>query len=384
MSRTSVRAVKPSVLFVSKPIVPPYHDGTKCLVRDISLRLTRVTPVVMSTDASPELPRATDVPNGASPTRLPVYASAGGFAPGVTGNLRAALWLLLKSREDLWHFVFAPNPRTSSVARGLRRLRSVPVLQTIASPPREFSSIDSLLFGDVVVAQSEWTKRQVEANAKRDWRISVIPPPVGPIEPRTSEARARARREIEVEPDVPLFVYPGDIELGNGARSVAAAVAEIIRLVPNAVVVFAYRRKTARAPEAAAELARDLPRASVRFSDSTSDVLALMAESRAVLFPVDDLWGKVDLPIVLLEAMLLGVPIIASERGPLAELGGVAHADPDDAVALATRARDFHEQEDLRTRSIEAARTHVRERHAAGVVARRYEELYLELLGERR
>lgn len=376
--------MKRRVLFVSKPIVPPYHDGTKCLVRDISLRLERVTPVVMSTDDTPELPRAVDVPTGASPIRIPVYASSGGFAPAIGGNLRAALWLLLRSRDDLWHFVFAPNPRTSRVARALRRVRRVPVLQTIASPPREFRNIDSLLFGDVVVAQSEWTRRQVETFATRPWRIEVIPPPVGPIAERTPAARARARQEIDVEPGVPLFVYPGDIELGNGAERVRAAVTEIVRLVPNAVVVFAYRRKTTRAAEVAGSLERALPRASVRFSDRTSDVLALVAESRAVLFPVDDLWGKVDLPIVLLEAMTLGVPVIAAERGPLAELGGVAHVDPDDALALATRARELHEREDLRAPMIEAARAHVRERHAARVVARRYEELYLELLGERR
>lgn len=374
--------MKRRVLFVSKPIVPPYHDGTKCFVRDISLRLERVTPVVMSTSESPELPPAADVPNGASPMRLPVYASSGGFAPGLTSNLRAALWLLLRSREDLWHFVFAPNPRTSGFARNLRRLRRVPVLQTIASPPREFRDIDSLLFGDIVVAQSEWTKRQVEAEARRPWRIEVIPPPVGPIEPRTREARARARQEIEVGSDVPLFVYPGDIELGNGAERVRAAVAEIVRLVPDAVVVFAYRRKTARAPEVALELARDLPRASVRFTDCTSDVLALIEESRAVLFPVDDLWGKVDLPIVLLEAMTLGVPVVAAERGPLAELRGVVHVDPDDALALASAARELHERDEQRARWIDAARAHVRERHAAAVVARRYEALYLELLGE--
>jgi glycosyltransferase involved in cell wall biosynthesis len=374
--------VKRSVLFVSKPIVPPYHDGTKCLVRDISLRLTRVTPVVMSTAEAPPLPEAVDVRDGVTPTRAPVYRSSGKFAPALTSNLRAALWLLLRSREDLWHFVFAPNPRTSNVARALGRVRRVPVLQTIASPPREFERIDSLLFGDIIVAQSEWTKAEVLRHAKRAWHIEVIPPPVGPIEERSRRARERARQEVDVPTGVPLFVYPGDIELGNGAARVRAAVAEIVRVVPGAVVVFAYRKKTARASEAAVALARDLPRASVRFTDRSEDVLALIAESRAVLFPVDDLWGKVDLPIVLLEAMSLGVPIVAADRGPLAELQGVARVDPDDPGAIAGLARELHERDEFRITLVEAAKRHVRERHAASVVARRYEQLYLDLLGD--
>lgn len=377
-----MRAVTRRVLFVSKPIVPPYHDGTKCLVRDISLRLRRVQPVVMSTAEMPALPVASDARDSIPPTLVPVYRSSGKFAPGLTSNLRAALWLCLRSREDLWHFVFAPNPRTSKVARALRRVRSVPVLQTIASPPREFERIDSLLFGDVVVAQSEWTKAQVLRHAKRPWRIEVIPPPVGPIEERTEQARHLARREIDVPAGVPLFVYPGDIELGNGATRVRAAVAEIVRAVPDAIVVFAYRKKTARAEEAAEALARDLPAASVRFNDRITDVLALIAESRAVLFPVDDLWGKVDLPIVLLEAMSLGVPIVAADRGPVAELDGVARVAPDDPEAIAQQARELHRSDEFRSTLVEAARRHVRERHAASVVARRYEQLYLDLLGD--
>src|SRR5690606_4769174 len=42
-----VPAVKPRVLFVSKPIVAPFHDGTKCLVRDIASHLSAVRPLVL-------------------------------------------------------------------------------------------------------------------------------------------------------------------------------------------------------------------------------------------------------------------------------------------------------------------------------------------------
>ena len=39
----------PRVLFVSKPIAPPFHDGTKCLVRDVASELRDFSPVVMTT-----------------------------------------------------------------------------------------------------------------------------------------------------------------------------------------------------------------------------------------------------------------------------------------------------------------------------------------------
>jgi phosphatidylinositol alpha-1,6-mannosyltransferase len=369
------------VLFVSKPIVPPYHDGTKCLVRDVSLRLSRFTPLLMASAGAPPLPPAPDMPDGQVPELLDVYRGAGAFSPAFMQNLHAALWLAARSRADLWHYVFAPNPRTSSVARWLRLFRRVPVIQTIASPPREFQGIDALLFGDVVVAQSEWTRERVLAHAKQAWRIEVIPPPVGPIAERSAAARQTVRAQLGVPADAPLFVFPGDIELGNGATRVRAAIAEIVRLQPAAVVVFAFRKKTLRAESVAAELAAGLPRESVRLSHTLDDVLALIAESRAVLFPVDDLWGKVDLPIVLLEAMMLRVPIVGPDRGPLVELGGILRVPVDDAAALARAAVDLDTTPELRASVVEAQERYVSKHHAARLVASRYEQLYLELLG---
>src|SRR3712207_6253564 len=139
------------VLFVSKPIAPPFHDGTKCLVRDIALNLTRVEPVWLSSRGS----KANEL--SASVRSVPVYSDAGSYTPAFAQSLRAAAWVLLRSDADVWHFVFAPNARTSRAGRLLKRARSVPVVQTIASPPRSFAAVDDLLFGDVIVAQSRWT-----------------------------------------------------------------------------------------------------------------------------------------------------------------------------------------------------------------------------------
>jgi hypothetical protein len=142
------------VLFVSKPITPPYHDGTKCLVRDISMNLARYDAVVMST------PAGTGNEPNPRVRAVPVYGAAGAFTPSLVDNGRAALWLMLASRADLWHFVFAPNARTSAIGRFTSRARRAPVVQTVASPPRVFDPAH--LFGDAIVVQSHWTRDRVE------------------------------------------------------------------------------------------------------------------------------------------------------------------------------------------------------------------------------
>jgi glycosyltransferase involved in cell wall biosynthesis len=376
------------VLFISKAIAPPFQDGTKCLVRDIATRLEQLEPIVLSVANAPELRLLSPRPGRpASAEMVPVYSSAGSYAPALAQNLRAALWILLRARADVFHFVFAPNARTSTAGRFLSQRKGVPVVQTIASPPRTFSGVEQLLFGDIVVAQSRWTERQVRAEyATKGLNcpdLRVIPPPVPTGLSRTASDAAEARQRLEIPPDAPLFVYPGDLEVSSGAEVVAQLAARLAREVPNAVVVFAYRRKTPVADEVAARLRARLSGANVRFAGSLSDVLSLIAAATAVLFPVDVRWGKVDLPIVLLEAMVLGVPVVALDAGPLSDLEGAELLPSLDCDAwLAALARLTGDAQ-ARAARIDAQRRTL-QRCDAKAVATAYEALYLELGVRRR
>jgi phosphatidylinositol alpha-1,6-mannosyltransferase len=114
--------------------------------------------------------------------------------------------------------------------------------------------------------------------------------------------------------------------------------------------------------------------------ENAPNILALLAGGAAVVFPVDDLWGKVDLPIVLLEAMALGVPVVALDQGPLRDLGGVVKV-PDLGVDRWLRDVTTLIGDRARVQSVVTAqRASLHERHRAEVVARAYEDLYLELL----
>ncbi len=369
---------RPSVQFVSKPIVPPFHDGTKCLVRDIATHLEAVRPIVMGGKES----GSEDDPEPEWEVSR-VYPGAGKFAPTFQDNLRAAAWLLTRSRADLWHFVFAPNPRSSTVGRVLKRLRRKPVLQTVASPPRDLSRPDKLLFGDVVVAQSSWTARGLtdayEALSVTPPRLEIIPPPVGDIPARSPEVTQEVRAALGIDPQAPLFVYPGDLEVSGGAETVARLIDPISQQTPGARFVFAYRQKTPRADGIARELEARLDPERVRFTKHLGDILALIQSATAVLFPVDDLWGKVDLPIVLLESMSLGVPVMALNEGPLVDLRGAILMGRDDATWAFEASRLAHDPA-RRAEVSKAERRAAREHFSAASVASKYERLYLELL----
>lgn len=363
------------VVFVSKPVVPPFHDGTKCLVRDVALRLDRYQPVLMSTRARPS---PGDSPPGfVRPELRAVYSDAGSFSPAFAENARAAAWLFAGARADLAHFVFAPNPRTSGVGRVFRALGRVPVVQTIASAPRVFEP--SLFFGDIVVAQSEWTREHVVSCFRQAGRaaprIEVVPPPVGELVPPSEERIGAVRRALDLAPDARVIVYPGDLETSSGAERVAAIVSEVAREVEGVVFVFACRHKTPRAGEVEAAHRRRLAGHPVRFVAEV-DLLSLYRVATAVLFPVDDLYGKVDLPISLLEAMRLGVPVVVTSEGPLRGLAGAIQVPPGDASALALQAVALCRDAGLRASAATEGRAAVERFHDARVIARAYEALY--------
>src|SRR5205807_5127515 len=80
------------------------------------------------------------------------------------------------------------------------------------------------------------------------------------------------------------------------------------------------------------------------------DIAPLLASASAVLFPVDDLYGKVDLPLVLLESLALGIPLILVRGGPLEAISAADFVDPGDAPALAQKALAILQRTDAERR----------------------------------
>jgi phosphatidylinositol alpha-1,6-mannosyltransferase len=359
------------VLFVSKPIAPPFHDGAKCLVRDIATHLKRSRATVLSTAGVPPLIGPVDVE--------PVYPNAGSFAPALQDNARVMQRLLLGRRADLWHFVFAPNPLSSTAGRIAKTIRRVPVVQTVASAPRSFSEVGRLLFGDRIVVVSAWTHDKLVSAGADATRLRVIAPSVE-VPKVTPEQHARVRESLGLPDGAPLVTYPGDVETSSGAGLVAAAIPAVLERAPDTRFVFACRKKTRRAEEAEERIRRDLSRfrERVQFVGELESLPPLLAISTLVLFPVDTLYGKVDLPIALLECMALGVPIVALDEGPLPELGAAVLVGRS-AEGLADETAHLLADEARRREMAEQGRALVASRHDPNIAAQAYEAVYDEL-----
>jgi phosphatidylinositol alpha-1,6-mannosyltransferase len=363
------------VLFVSKPIVAPWDDGSKCLVRDIARGLKIAEPTVMVSPGGPSL--------GPRVRREHVYGASSRFAP--PSAALAFNRIMFGDPLDAWHFVFAPNAASSSAAHlAIRSQRSRgwrgKVVQTVASRPKSFERSRALFFGDRIVALSEWTRGQLLRIGVRDHVVRVIPPcaaePFRDSGPRASREEVRARLDVG---DGPLIVYPGDLHVSSGAATVALAAPDVLRAVPGARFVFACRKKNAEAAyEIGLRAALRGLEPFVRIAGDVDDMHALLAAADVIAFPVDDLYGKVDLPIVLLESMALGKPLVLASGGPLDELPG-AFVAPRDHTELARSIIELCRDDSARAHFGELGKRVWRARHTPDVVAAQHDALYAEL-----
>ncbi|HEX7665292.1 MAG TPA: glycosyltransferase [Polyangiaceae bacterium] len=362
------------VLFVSKPIVPPWHDGSKNFVRDVASHLMRTNAVVMS------VPGAGKV--GDRVVTEPVYREGGTFAPGLVANARVAWRLFTGEPHDLWHFVFAPSPRTTKIAKmAIERRRKKgwngKVVQSIASAPKVFDA--SLLFGDVAVTMSEHTRQKFLAAGVDAKKILTIPPCAPAPTAATRDEERALRKQLDLG-DGPIVTFPGDYEVSTGAETVANAARAILAAKPNARIVFACRPKTPKSKEAQAKIVGILEAsgvaAAVRHVGELPSLAPLLSISKAILFPVDDLYGKVDLPLVLLEALALGVPLVLAKGGPLEEIEAARYVEPANAEALAAAAIALLDNPgDLPSKS----RVRYMQMYRPVIVARHFDDLYAAL-----
>jgi glycosyltransferase involved in cell wall biosynthesis len=182
-----------------------------------------------------------------------------------------------------------------------------------------------------------------------------------------------------------LWIYPGDLEFGGGAEIALEGFAAWNR--PDATLLMACRRKTPRADEALARLATRAKQwgiePQVRWVGETRDIHELLALSDFVVMVNRTAYAKMDYPLVALESMCLGRPVLVGMGTPSAELAedGGAVAVETNAEALAEAIEGLSTDRAANAEVRHKARELATSRFSPQEVAAAYELLYEEIHG---
>ena len=368
------------IVIVSKPLGPPWNDSGKNLARDIVAHLPGERFRVF-------VPRGTTLglPHAAEEG---IYRAAGSYATALSQNARLFARLLRPSpRPSLFHFFFAPNPRSSRAARFLRRWRGAPCVQNVSSEPKPGVEIAPLIFGDRVVVHSEHTRARLEDQGVRGV-VRIYPGIEIPDDPGPARA-ARARELLGGTGAGPVILYPGDYRFSGAIPAVTAAIPAVLARYPGARFVLACRIKVPEDVEFQRRMCADLEaggtRGAVVIVNDIPDFRALVSVCDLAIFPALSLYAKMDIPLALLECLGLGKPLVLSQVGPLTEIlsrpAGIT-VPPESGEALAGAIMEILGDHARRAAMSEEGRRLVRERFDIRRIVGEYANLYRELRDE--
>ena len=302
--------------------------------------------------------------------------------PGTIAELRGARYLLRATPgADLIHVIASRRRPTPFAARALRawsRLTGRPIVHSLPALAVEGAEPAGMV-GDVTVVFSRHTADRLRAAGVPE--VVSIFPPVSFDGLRPAEPPEVVSDRYRLGP-LPIL-YAAHLDADSGIREAILAMARLPEALREATLVLAVRWRPGQDPEGAiADLERGARAAGVsdrlRWITEVGDMPALIAACRMTALVPRRLDGKMDLPLVLLESLALGRPIVVSDHAPINEslLGGGLAIPFGDLDALARAFAELLLRPDLRA---ELGAVGQREVHALADPARAtalYREIY--------
>jgi glycosyltransferase involved in cell wall biosynthesis len=356
------------LLLTSHPLSPPWDSADKQLAVSLTHLLERYRFTVFGRAGHP-----LDLPTG---RRIPIWSRHG--RPGFLERAQVALvGLPLELTVDLVHVVLTIGPAFSWLSAFRRWLPTSlrrPLIHTVPGVQDGVDLDESHALG-ITVALSEATASHLRGVGFSDVRI--VPPGI-PLERWPFAERPRRN------PD--LILYAGHYGRDPGAENAIRAVAGATREERPLQLLLAMRTRLGQDPSRESErlwsVARACGFAELEIRGHVADMGSSIRSSSLVVFPDRSLAGKADLPLVLLEAMASGRPVVVSDLPQFSPLGdAVTRVPVGDARALGQAIRFLLDEPACWQQKACAGRVLVQERFSDEVMARRYAELYEEALG---
>jgi len=304
-----VLAPTDGVLLVSKPLRPPFSDGSTVLVRTL----------VESLDPEHFLVYFGDPAHPLREAGLVIDGPAMGHSPSLLSKVRVLLGIVHPGhRRRPLHLFFTPNRLTSTVVAMLRRLQPRrPMIQSLMSAHDVERHVDLLRPLDMVVVLSENTKARLEAAGFDPAKIRRIYPGVAGV--ASADAAAPA-----VIAGHRRLLYAGDLDAAVADRLLAIAPALDEPELAGWTLTIACRPKGEDDANQRRRLAEGLrariEAGQVELLGEVADMPALLASASLQLFVADHVRRKVDLPLVILEGLAIGLGLVSLDFAPVSEI----------------------------------------------------------------
>ena len=355
------------ILLATRPLVPPWDEASKNFayflaksIRDPQLEFHLLT--------------AAETPEGlgSNCVQHPIFRS-GRF--DLEAKARLAAFLGTKGRSfDIVHFLFTPTPLNAFLAKHLvgTRPKTVQTIATLREERWNETDWKRMFFADKLITYTEYSKKKLQSAGFEN--IECIYPGIDleRFSPKPKDSKTLAA--LNLSPNDFVISYVGEYARLGATDMIADMLVKHLPSSPSqgevsrtrdggvptseensvpsssstppsplssgeyterhlpsgrgdsvekTIFLFALRVKNDADRKKKEELQERFRQAgildSIRFSDTVFDVASLYNVADIVTFPVANMHGKFDVPLVILEAYACGRPVILSDLPLFAE-----------------------------------------------------------------
>lgn len=373
-------ATQKKILLVTRPIAPPWDEASKnfafSLAKDLSsnenLELHLMTNGIVS-----------ELPSGVIQERIYTH-SQNDFS--FSQKMRLFWFLFCKSHKfDIIHLLFTPTKLNTFFIKSLLTFSKAKTVQTVATLREDMFSdeeLKKLMFADLVVTYSDYAKEKLERLGIKN--VQRIYPGID-----LENYHARETRSLSAKYDARDFVinFAGEYTRLGAIDNVIDSFIEIAKKIHTAKLSMAVRVKNEKDAEKKKEVVAKLEQHHlldrVIFHDdgkfNMADIYNLCDIS---IFPVQNMHGKFDVPLVVVEAMACEKPVIISNLPILKEFANETNSvtiEKDNVQQLVGAIFDLYQNPEKCEALGKGGRKFCEENFNIKKVAAAYEQVYEKL-----
>lgn len=368
-----------TVLLATRPLVPPWDEASKNFAYFLGKEITGHSLTLLTTSQI-----LTDLPT--SVEQEPIFES-GHF------NIHAKKTLfsyLRNARQqfDITHYLFTPTKQNTRLITWFAKpqgktLQTVATLRDDLYSPRELKSI---LFADHIIVYTDRSKEKLAALGFTN--VTRIYPGIDLERYSPKPKNQSLLTDLGLKPEDFIVIYPGEYVRLGATDMLTETFLKYFTEHPetNLRFVFACRIKNEADEKKKWEVHRAFAEAKlldyVAFSDTITDMARLYNTADVVIFPVGNLNGKFDVPLIIIEAYACGKPVILSDLPQFSEFANsdICVTIPKDSGEKLIESLAYLKQnEGERTRLGDNARRFVKDHFDLKNTAKQYEEIYSSL-----
>lgn len=368
------------VLLATRPLVPPWDEASKNFAYFLGREVREHELTLLTT---PE--QLSGLPE--TVTERPIFSS-GHFGLKEKIEFFSAL-RKARHQYDVTHYLFTPTRTNTAIIRALAYPKRGKTVQTVATLREDLYSqneLRPLLFADRLIVYTDLTKQKLERLGFSN--VTRIYPGIDLDLYQPRPKHPDTLRKLGFSDHHFIVIYPGEYTRLGATDMLTDAFIDFFQKHPDTDLrfVFACRVKNDADARKKASVEKRFTDAHVRgfisFTDTSTDMPALYNTADVVIFPVENLRGKFDIPLVIIEAYACGKPVILSDLPQFAEFANqdiCVTIPKDSGVKLIESLAYLKQNKEKMIRLGENARRFAKDHFDLKNTAKQYEEIYTSL-----